>query len=236
MQFKEGTHVYTSDGEDIGSIDRVILDPSTNNVSGLVVKQGWLFSEDKVVSIDLVDSATEKRVTLTRTDHNLQDLPAFEETYYIPLEEEDYPVTPETEAVAFPNYAAPASYGYAPLGTAWWGYGGFFGMPPADPVATSGYGADYVQRTQRNIPEGAVAVKEGAKVLSMSGDHVGDVEEIFTDPQSSHVTHILISQGVLFKDHKLVPTNWIESTAENEVRLTVNTSLVDRLPEYEAQH
>lgn len=236
MQFKQGTHVYTADNKDLGSIDRVVLDPRTDEVSGLVIKQGWLFTEDKVVSTDLVDTATENKVTLRKTDHNLQDLPAFEQTYYMPLEEEDYPVPEGADEVAFPDYAPPAYYGYPPLGTAWWGYGGFFGLPPAEPVADSAYGADYVQRTTTNIPEGTVAVKEGAKVLSTDGKHVGDVEEVFTDSQTNRATHILISQGVLFKDHKLVPTNWIESTGENEVRLTVKTNLVDRLPDYEPQH
>ena len=33
MQFKQGTHVYTSDGQDVGTVDRVVLDPQTNEVS-----------------------------------------------------------------------------------------------------------------------------------------------------------------------------------------------------------
>ncbi len=60
MEFKAGTHVYTADGKDVGSIDRVILDPHTNEISGIVVKQGWLFTEDKVISIDLVETANRK--------------------------------------------------------------------------------------------------------------------------------------------------------------------------------
>ncbi len=235
MEFKAGTHVYTADGKDVGSIDRVILDPHTNEISGIVVKQGWLFSEDKVISIDLVNTTTEDRVTLHQTKHNLHDLPSFEETYYVPLEEEDYPKGLSEKAVAFPDYAPPASYGYPPLGTAWWGYGGYFGLPPAEPTATSDYGADYIQRTRTNIPEGTIAVREGARVMSLDDQHVGDVEEVFTDPQSNYATHILISQGHLFKEHKLVPTNWIKSERENEVRLTVSTSLVERLPDYVPQ-
>ena len=235
MEFKAGTHVYTADGKDVGSIDRVILDPHTNEISGIVVKQGWLFSEDKVISIDLVNTTAEDRVTLRKTKHDLHKLPPFEETYYVPLEEEDYPKGLSEKAVTFPDYAPPISYSYPPLGTAWWGYGGYFGLPPAEPNADSEYGADYVQRTKTNIPEGTIAVREGARVMSTDDQHVGDVEEVFTDPQSNYATHILISQGRFFKEHKLVPTNWIKSERENEVQLTVSTSLVERLPDYVPQ-
>ncbi len=234
MEFKAGTYVYTTDGKDVGSIDRVILDPRSNEISGIVVKQGWLFSEDKVISIDLIASASEDRVTLRQTKHDLNKLPPFEETYYVPLEEEDYPQGLSEKAIARTNYA-PASYAYPPVGTEWWGYGGYFGLPPAEPVATSDYGADYIQRTKTNIPEGTIAVREGARVMSVDNQHVGDVEEVFTDPASNAATHILISQGHFFKEHKLVPTNWIKSERENEVQLTVNTSLVERLPSYEPQ-
>jgi uncharacterized protein YrrD len=234
MEFKAGTHVYTADGNDVGSIDRVILDPHTNEISGIVVKQGWLFTEDKVVSIDLVASASESRVVLSQTKHNLHDLPPFEETYYVPLQEEDYPTGLSERAVAHADYA-PVSYAYPPLGTEWWGYGGYLGLPPAEPTTTSEYGADYIQRTKTNIPEGTIAVKEGARVLSIDNQHVGDVEEVFIDPQSNFATHILIAQGHFFKEHKLVPTNWIKSERENEVRLTVNTAVVERLPSYQPQ-
>lgn len=234
MEFKAGTHVYTADGKDVGSIDRVILDPHTNEVSGIVVKQGWLFSEDKVVSMELVASAGENRVTLRQTKHDLSKLPAFEETYYVPLEDEDYPADFSEKALPMSEHA-PAAYAYPPVGTEWWGYGGYFGLPPAEPIATSEYGADYIQRTKTNIPEGTIAVREGAHVLSMDKQHVGDVEEVFTDPATNRATHILISRGLFLKEHKLVPTNWIKSEREDEVRLTVNTSVVERLPSYEPQ-
>ncbi|MFN8447928.1 MAG: PRC-barrel domain-containing protein [Anaerolineae bacterium] len=40
MQFKQGTHVYTSDNQDVGTIDRVVLDPQNDEVVGLVVRKG----------------------------------------------------------------------------------------------------------------------------------------------------------------------------------------------------
>ncbi len=220
MQFKEGTHVYTSDGEDVGGIDRVVLDPQTDNVTGLVVRQGWLFTEDKVVPIDLVETTTEDRVTLRKSAASLHKLPVFENTYYVPVKEEDY--GDETPDVPY----ASTIYGYPPVGVAWWGYGGYLGYPPVE------LEPQVAERTEQNIPQGDVAVKEGARVISQDGEHVGNVEEIFADPETNHVTHIVISQGLVFKERKLIPTNWISVPGEDEVILTVNTDVVHRLPEY----
>ncbi len=225
MQFKEGTHVYTADHQDVGTIDRVVLDPKTDEVSDVIIRQGWLFSEDKVLPVNLIDQATDDRVTLRKTEANLQKLPTFEETYYVPASEDDYAEEEDDIPVTPMPYAEPL-YGYPPVGTAWWGFGSYMGYPPVD-----GH-PDLQQRVQQNIPEGDVAVREGARVLSLEGDHVGKVEDVFIDEATRRATHLVISKGVLFKERKLIPTNWVKDAGEEEVMLTVNTHVVDLLPEY----
>lgn len=222
MQFKAGTAVYSADGEDVGRIERAVINPHTREVTHLVVRQGFLFTEDKVIPVDLIASATEDRVVLIQTEDSLQDLPPFEETHYVPLDEDELgrePVYP------LAGYAAPL-YGYPPVGTSWWGYGGYLGYrayPEIDTIAT----------TERNIPDDTVPLKEGARVVSAGGDHVGNVEQVIADAGSGRATHIVIAQGLLFKARKLVPTSWIRSIDEDEVRLSVGSRQLERLPDYE---
>ena len=64
LELKEGTSVFTASGDEVGKINRVILDPATNKVTHVVVQKGWLFTEDKVVQIDMIGSATEDKVLL----------------------------------------------------------------------------------------------------------------------------------------------------------------------------
>ncbi len=224
MQFKQGTHVYTSDGQDAGTVDRVVLDPRSNKVTDIVVRKGWLFTDDKVVPIDLVDVASEERVTLHESKHDLQELPEFKDTYYVPAYEEDY------KGVAAPHsthYAEPL-YSYPPVGVAWWGVGTYMNYPV-------NFEPEYMTRTEEHIPDDTVALKEGARVNDLDGKHVGDVEELFFDGESKRITHLLISKGVLFKEHKLVPANWIAVTGEDEISLNVANQVVADLPEYQAQ-
>ena len=58
MEIKRNAKVTTADGKDVGRVDRVVIDPQSKEVSHLVIRQGFLFTEDKVVPIDLVSAAT----------------------------------------------------------------------------------------------------------------------------------------------------------------------------------
>ena len=216
MQFKNGANVYTANGDHVGSIDRVVIDPRTKEVSYVVVRKGFLFTEDKLVPMRLIASANEDRVTLRMDTGKLDELPQYEEAEYVPLEAGEYP-----EQYGGAVGTALPLYWYPPYGAGW--YPG--AATPLAPVDA------YAARTEPNIPEGTVGLKEGAAVVSMDGDRVGSVERIFTD--SDRATHMLVSQGLIFKDKKLVPLGWVTDIGEDEVSLGVHTSVLERLPSYE---
>jgi uncharacterized protein YrrD len=215
MQFRDGTGVFTADDQHVGNIDRVVIDPETKEVVSVVVRKGFLLPEDKVVPISLIAAATGNRVTLREDAGDLEDLPTFDETHYLPLTG-DEPTNP-------PGYARPV-YWYPPAGVGWWGYPTFMGYP----------NPPYAVETERNIPEGTVPLKEGARVVSSDGDHVGNVKEIMTDPQADRATHILVSQGILFKEQKLIPFSWVRRITEEQVDLRVRSEFLNELREYPA--
>ena len=219
MQLREGASVFTSDGQEAGKIDRVVINPVNKEVTHVVVHMGFLITTDKVVPISLIGMATEKRVNLRGDKAELEALPDFEERHYVPITAEEAQRDEESGA------ASPL-YWYPPVGFAWWGtarVSGYYGYvaPP------------YVVKTEKHIPEGEVALKEGAKVLSVNGDHVGHVEAVLTDVETDRATHLLISKGLLLKETKLIPTTWISTVLEDEVHLVVSSSLLSDLPAYE---
>lgn len=215
MQFKEGTHVYTTNGHDVGVIDRVVLNPQTNEITHVVVREGWLFTEDKVVPISLLDTAVADRVQLRANVDDLNDLPQFEETHYVPPgEAADEP---------YPAGYVPPYYWYPPIGAAWSGYyTGYYGYPLEH----------YVAHTEQNIPEGTVGLKEGARVVSADGENVGHVERVFTNSGLNRATHLLITEGWLFQEKRAIPVDWIRSVGEEEIRLAVNARSLEGVPEY----
>jgi uncharacterized protein YrrD len=218
MEFKQGTKVTTYDGKDVGSVDRVVLNPKTKEVTHIVVRKGFLFSEDKIVPLSVIASATEEEVKLRQDAGELDDLPPFEETHYIGLDEE------ETRTAAYPAGLAAPFYWYAPTG-GWMGYpdyGDRYAYPPP-----------YPSETVQNIPDDTIALREGAEVISADGEHVGSVKRIYTHPGSDRATHFLLSDGLLFKEQKLVPFGWISDIQEDEVHLNVGANLLKGVPEFQ---
>ena len=216
MQFKDGATVYTSQGEEVGRVDRVVMDPVSKEVTHLVVRKGILLTEDRVVPLEFVASAREDQVRLRKLVADLEDLPHFEVEQYVHLSQK------EIERSSYPAGFAPPLYWYPSAG--------------ASPIGYPGYpGAAFVVQVERNIPDFTVALKAGAKVIASGGDRVGEVAEVITDPEDNRATHFVISKGVLFKYKVLIPVLWISGLQEDEVHLNVGPEMLADLPEYQGQ-
>jgi uncharacterized protein YrrD len=216
MQFIEGARVYDAEDREVGRISHVVMNPSNGKVTHVVVRQGFIFTEDKVIPIEMFKQTTQDRATLYETAENLEALPNFEETEYIPTE------VVEEMGVPLPTYPAVGTYFWYPSGA--YPVGGPLGAPYVD--------QRYVTVTEKNIPEDTVALKEGARVISADDRYVGNIENIIVDPNTSHVTHVVISQGLVFKSQKVVPAFWIKHTLEDEIYLTVSADFLEDLPDY----
>jgi len=208
MLFKQGVDVFSSDNEKVGTLDRVVMDPKTKEVTHIIVREGFLFTEDKVVPMDLIGSVTDERITLQGSKEHLDELPDYEETHYIPR---DATVDDDMSTL----YWNPPAYSGA----------GYSQYPVIYPQSL------YIRRTEKNIPEGMVALAEGAKVLAEDGEQVGNIETLITDP-NERVTHMVISSGLLMKERKIIPSHWLSTVTDDEVHLSVDSRLLERLPEY----
>ena len=219
MELKEGTSVFTPGGEEVGKVNRFVLDPATNEVTHIVIQKGWLLPEDRVVPFEMVNSASEDRVVLSEEVGEFDKLPPFEETHFFRAPDED---------AGDPSLTGDPVYHYAPA---------YYWYPARANPGFQGPGlAPYVLpvgEPQRNIPEDTVPIREGTNVVSVNGDHVGDVERLFLEGDSNKVSHFVISQGILFKDRKLVPAHWVKSVDEHAVSLAVSSKFLERLPSYE---
>ncbi len=210
MQFQQDASIVAANGQEVGHIDRVVVDPQTKAVTHIVVRKGLLFKEEKVVPIVLIADATEDRITLRAGAEDLEALPPFEEKHYVQSEG-------GTAPTASPSGSAPALYGPSPLGGA---------------LGASLPEERFVEQIEQNIPEGTIAMKEGAKAITTEGKHVGNVERVFTDPPEERATHLLISKGLLSKERRLIPITWVSIMAEDEVHLAVKEEALENVSVY----
>lgn len=200
MQFREGTTVHTHDGQVVGSIERFILDPRGQQIIGLVVRKGFLLTEDKVIPVNMVGTANKDKVVLYADAGDPDNFPVFEEV--------DYVIPDATELSENNNRMFP----YFPINMAGWS------MPMIAPTP----------QKKRNIPRGTVPVKEGASVISSDGEHVGNIERVHTDAKTDEITHFIISQGLFFKEEKSLPSMWVDTARENEIHLAVNSKTLEK--------
>jgi uncharacterized protein YrrD len=213
MQLRQDATIYSATKEELGRLDRIVLDPASGEVTHIVLRKGWFFQEDRVVPVQFIASEKESEIYLSEDVQDLEDLPLFEETHYVDPGAGD--VQEEREAAAA---AAPPLYWYPPVSVPI-GFPAYYRMP-------------FAVETDRNIPEGAVALKDGARVYSKDNEHVGNVERLYT-ADGDRVTHFLISSGLVFVNKKLVPSSWIANVSEDEIHLAVPSEILNRVPDFE---
>jgi sporulation protein YlmC with PRC-barrel domain len=215
MQFNQGVGVITTDDEEVGQLERVVIDPRSQEITHLIVKRGLLAGNDKVVPLGLVASAGEERIVLREGKQHFEALPDFLEEGYVPLNESEAGRQKRSW-----GHSAPPVYSYPAAGVP----ANWFRSLPEQPPSV---------HLQRNIPPETVPIQKGARVVDEDGKRVGNVEQVFTHEDSSEITHILISQGLLLQERKLVPVDWVNVLGEDEVRLVVTPALLEDLPRYE---
>ena len=213
MRYVKGAEVYTAKGEKVGTLSRIVIDAKTRDATDLVVERGMLPKEEKVIPVGLVDLENEDRIVLRETNQNIDDFPDYETTEYVPLDQAGVPYD-DIEAL----YWYPPAYFQSPVG------GSLPGIRPRS-----------VSQTEPSIPEGRVAISEGAQVMSADDKHIGDVEQVIADSETNNVTHLVVGKGFLLKEHKLVPAHWVTTVEDDKVYLSVEAHLFDRLPDYQAQ-
>jgi len=207
VQFHKNMAVLTANGQEVGSLDRVVFSPESKMVTHIVVRTGSLLNKtDKVVPIDFVTRTTDNQIILLDEAGDLASFPPFEEQS----------VVDKKAGLDLPSTSGSATRG-------------LIGTPEPDIPYVPAPGEQYVTQTKQNIPPETVALKEGAKVITAEGKHVGKVERILASPEMDQVTHLLISKGMFPKETKLIPMEWVSTMTEDEVFLKVEEPRVEEL-------
>ncbi len=244
MKLQKGAKIYTLDGQELGGLSRFVMDPRTKNVTNIVFQRGILSHEEYILPMRLVDHVDEAGIHLQSLPvEHIEDLPKFLQEEFVIADEhallqENYSGDDAIDAYFhYPSVEMQSSnafypndpYFYNPSG------GSPVGQAPAVGVPITGTGDEpaIIRKTEENIPEGTVSLKEGSKVYSNDGKHIGSIERLFVDNNSGRATHLIISKGLLLKERKQIPVDWIDKIIADEVYLAVNAPFTDRLPDYQ---
>jgi sporulation protein YlmC with PRC-barrel domain len=78
-----GAAVYTANGEKVGKLRFVVVDPESEVVTHLVLERGMMLSRDVLAPIGVVGKVMHRGIFLTVSPEEVQELPDFAEGRYL---------------------------------------------------------------------------------------------------------------------------------------------------------
>ncbi len=212
MRIDIGKDVIASDGEKIGSVDRLVLDSETKDLNKFIVHKGMFWSEDRIVDIDLVSNVdADGNIHLRVPSDDEDTLPAFvEDTHYAPSDD-------EVRAMGYEAFVGTAPYSpilFAsdnPGGSYRPGSGPFFDVADTGPTNLE---------TRTNLPEDSMTIDQGTDVVGRDGDKVGEVDQILVD-ERGNTTGFVVKSGFLFTHDVQIPIDLVDHMSGERITLKV---------------
>jgi sporulation protein YlmC with PRC-barrel domain len=202
MDLSVNVNVHCADGL-CGRSTYVLIDPVLEQVTHLVVREAEIPHTELVVPVTQVAGAAPDVILLKCTRKELQAMEPFILTQYV---KEDLP-DPHADRLA---YVGMSSY------LLW---------PYVIPTRT-----EYVRVEQEQVPPGELAVRRGARVEASDG-HLGRVDEFVVNPETGHITHLMMREGHLWgKKDVAIPVSGIDHYEENTVYLKLSKQQIEALP------
>jgi sporulation protein YlmC with PRC-barrel domain len=224
MPTELGAHVHTSDGQDVGTIDRLILDPTQRRVKAAVIRKGVVLPRDVEVPVDALQPQAGGDVRLSATAAEVADLPLFDESLYTGVPPAEY----------LPMYGYPETGFYWPLEA---------GSAPLPPGATppefeapTGPTADAEGEEARRLDRENAVIREGSAVVSQDDHQIGSVEQLVFDAQSGQLSHLLVRRGIIFTKTFDLPADLIARVDDDIVTLSVGAHKMAELADEARAH
>jgi uncharacterized protein YrrD len=206
MKIDLGTDIVSSDGEKIGEVDGLVVDPRTGELRSVILRKGFFFPTDQIIPIESVRDATDERVVVNFTKEDADAM-----TEYL----SDQFLTP------------PAGYYGAMSGVYW---------PVAPVYTTSATGAGdetnnllVDDQVEEEMP-GAVILTEGTLVVDQDGEDVGRITEIASD-ERGRVSGFRVEEGFFRHHERYVPAHFIAAADDRVVTLSTTKASLEELHE-----
>lgn len=230
--------VVTRDGEKLGTVQRAVIDPQSNDVTEFVISTGTLFGHDVLLPRTEVDQATQDgdRLRLRLTKEEVERLPVYVPDNYIPPPSTW--VAPEGLGFPYGGFLWPAAITPDLAFPAYGSFGGgaLPGDAPGTAAATPTTAAGGTQQAPRpqgtGDYDGRPSLAKGDLVLNPEGDGVGVVDDVLLDERTGHLRGFVLRVGSAFRtlfgggEKVEIPIDWVESIAEGAVHL--RTDKLDR--------
>jgi uncharacterized protein YrrD len=212
MEIQLGKPVLARDGENIGTVDRLIVDKETHKVREFLVREGTLLQTDRVVDVEMVTGIDDDgTVHLSIPSSEADSLQPFVEDRYTTPADHEIEMMPHAWATGGAG-GGPLFWGPAGPGRGEPGQGSMF-EPASTPSAPS--------EPDRPVDQSSVVVDEGTNVVGSDGESLGKVDEVLYD-ESGEISGFHVKSGMIFTKRIEVPIRWVGDIRPDGIQLTMS--------------
>jgi hypothetical protein len=239
-EYEIGAEVDCEQGP-CGELVRVVVDPIQRAITHLVVEERHGQEVGRLVPIDLVETATERRLRLHCTLEQFASLEAAEETKFVQSPGGQWGYGPgQMLMLPFFGLGGMGMLGGLGMGMGGMGMGGLgmgglgmgrmgMGMGGMG-MGGLGMGASQQAVTYDKVPPGEVEVRRGQRVHASDGP-IGHVRGLVIDPGDHQVTHVLLDEGHLWGRKEVsIPISAVTGVDDDGVRLSLTKAEIADLP------
>ena len=189
-----------------GRSEYVLINPLTDQVTNLVVRETASPNTEYVVPVELVSATIADTIQLRCSKAKLEKMGKFVKTTYV---EEKMPMMSP-------------------------GYGGGLGTYYYMPFVTAEMTVQ-VPEEQLQIPPGELGMTRGTRVEATDG-YIGHVDEFVVNPKNNRITHLVMREGHLWgQKDVIIPLSAMGETRADTVFLKLNKHQIESLPTFPVQ-
>jgi sporulation protein YlmC with PRC-barrel domain len=205
MEIPLNTQVECTDGI-CGRSEYVLINPVTDQVTHLVVKEDSSPNTEYIVPVDIVTETIADTIQLSCSKAELEKMDPFIKIRFI-------------------KEKVPQSY--ITYGGEIYTAGSYYFMPYVTPGTIV-----QVPVELRQIPPGELAVQRGTRVEATDG-YVGKVDEFVVNPENCHISHLVMREGHLWGQKEvIIPLSAMGDIHDDTVFLTLNKNQIESLPTF----
>ena len=202
MEIPLKAQVECTDGT-CGRSEYVLINPQTDQVTNLVVRETASPNTEYVVPVELVSATIADTIQLHCSKADLEKMGKFVKTTYV---EEKMPMMSP-------------------------GYGGGLGTYYYIPFVTAEMTVQ-VPEEQLQIPPGELGMTRGTRVEATDG-YIGHVDEFVVNPKNNRITHLVMREGHLWgQKDVIIPLSAMGERRADSVFLKLDKSQVESLPTF----
>lgn len=213
---RNGSDVYSADGQKLGTLHAIVLDPRDNRVTHIAVDAGPHFPEPgfgspKIISVDIgqLRKADGESVDLAITEAGFRKLPLYEHEHFFAIPAAEQP-SEETGPPRLWDVGLTVAAALAGLGA---------GLAvPAEHFAKAPF--------ERHILDDAPVWRDEPN------RHIGDVERVLIDDETNVIAGLVIRRGVLFHEEVVLPMQYVTEVRDGAIIAHISDEALENLTPY----